>query len=245
MPLRVNARHLGNEFRLLTYSSELFGSLRERFQELFGIPRELQYVVLMKDSGPSYLNKDPANDEKKLVSLGVTDNADFIVNKIEEAQLKALEEGKEGEQGKMRTRQAARQEKQHEEELLSSQTENLTSILVESDEKVGVTRYYVDLDWKLQDLVDNIKKKLDIDPTSQRRLRRLLGNTPFYEEELGLTLRQLAFEEGGIRLRLEYGKPPQFGNLTVRVKNQSKLKKEDSKADDDIICFPNELISEL
>ena len=199
----------------------------------------------MKDSGPSYINKDPLNDEKKLVSLGVLDNADIIINKIEENQLKVLKGEKDADQEKMRTRQAARQEKQQEEELLTSQTENLTSILVETDEKVGVTRYYVDLDWKLQDLVDNIKKKLDIDPTSQRRLRKLLGNTVFYEEELGLTLRQLAFEEGGIRLRLEYGKFPQFGNLTVKVKNQSKLKKEDSKADDDIVCFPNELISEL
>ena len=147
--------------------------------------------------------------------------------------------------GKNDTIKSYRQEKQHEEEMLSSQVENLTSVLVESDEKAGVTRYYVDLDWKLEELIENIKKKLDIDLTSQRRLRKLLGNMPFYEEELGMTLRQLAFEEGGIRLRLEYGKPPQFGNLTVKVKNQSKLKKEDSNTADDIVCFPNELISEL
>ena len=243
--MRINAIYLGNEIRLLTYQNELFGTIRLQFQELFGIPLEQQYVVLMKDSGPSYINKDPANDEKKIFSLGATDNSDFRITKIDENQLKALKGEKEAEQGQMRTRQAARQEKQHEDDILTSQTENLTSILVETDEKVGVTRYYVDLEWKLQDLVDNIKKKLDIDPTSQRRLRRLLGNTVFYEEELGLTLRQLAFEEGGIRLRLEYGKFPEFGNLTIKVKNQSKLKKEDDKTEEDIVCFPNELISEL
>ena len=105
--------------------------------------------------------------------------------------------------------------------------------------------YYVDLDWKLSDLVENIKKKLDISLTSQKRLRRLPENTVFFEEELELNLRQLAFEGTKVKLKLEDGEFPKYGKMTIKIQNHSHLKKESDKDEEDIHCTPNELISEL
>lgn len=103
----------------------------------------------------------------------------------------------------------------------------------------------VDLDWTLAELIENIKKKVNITSDSERRLRRLNGNVLFYEEELPLKLRNLSFEEGGIRLRIERGKTPQFGNLSIRVRNQSKFKKETDPEMFDAIGFPTESILDL
>jgi len=103
----------------------------------------------------------------------------------------------------------------------------------------------VDLDWTLVELIANIKKKLNIPEDSERRLRKLNGNVLFYEEDLPLLLRNLEFAEGGKRLRLERGKTPQFGNLAIRIRNQSKLKKEKDTENLDIIGFPTETLQEM
>lgn len=47
------------------------------------------------------------------------------------------------------------------------------------------------------------------------------GNSLFYEEELTKTLKELEFEEGGIRLRLERGPLPKFGNFALKILIQS------------------------
>lgn len=235
----MNARYLGKDVRFLTYQNELLASLRFRFSELFDLPVEYQYIVLMQPSGPQNINKEPENDEKDLASLGVTDNADFILSKLEEPRMQ------DHDFMKIKTRAESRREKNQENRILSSKTENLTSVLIETDGKTEPVRYYVELDWTLEDLVQNIKKKLDLDLNAEKRLRRMPENTVFFEEELVLKLRQLAFQDKSVRLKLENGKFPQFGKMTLRVKNQSKFKKEESKAEENIICTPNELISEL
>jgi len=55
-------------------------------------------------------------------------------------------------------------------ELLTQKTENITSVLVETDDTDGMVKYYVDLDWTLLELMENLKRKLDIDPAANRRL---------------------------------------------------------------------------
>jgi len=97
----------------------------------------------------------------------------------------------------------------------------------------------------LVELIANIKKKLNLPEDSERRLRKLNGNVLFYEEDLPLKLRDLEFIEGGKRLRLERGKTPQFGNLSIRIRNQSKLKKEKDVENLDMIGFPSESLQDL
>jgi len=94
-------------------------------------------------------------------------------------------------------------------------------------------------------LVDNLKKKYNIDPTANRRLKNLYTKTHYYEEELTATLRSLGFEEGGTRLRLERGRPPQYGNYSIRVKIQSKYSKEGKPTEVDIVTAPTEKVEEL
>jgi len=103
----------------------------------------------------------------------------------------------------------------------------------------------VDLDWTLNELIENTKKKLGIQAESERRLRKLNDKNLFYEEDLPLKLRNLNFEEGGIRLRLERGKIPQLGNLSIRIRNQSTFKKETDPEDYDMVALPSETLSEL
>lgn len=204
---------------------------------MFGVPLEQQYVVLMKNLGPENINRDPENDNKDLATLEISDNSDFIISAIENQN---VEKGFEW----VKTRPSTRKEKLIEKQILSSKTENLVSVLIESDGLTESVRYYVDLDWKLQDLIQNVKIKLDLDPNSEKRLRRLPEKTLFFEEELELNLRQLAFQES-MKLKLENGKCPQLGKMTIRVKNRSRYKKQDSKSEENIISTPNELIAEL
>lgn len=238
IPIRVNVRYMGKDIKLLTFKNEQLFTLRNRFSAMFEVPFDVQYIVLMKDTGPQHLNKDATNDARDLFNLGIDDNADIIVS--------TLDEPHKHEQGGKRSRHGSKQEKRQEEKLLNSKTENLTSVLVETDGKTEPVRYYVDLDWKLSDLVENIKKKLDIELSAQKRLRRMPENIVFFQEELELNLRQLAFEGVTVKLKLEDGEFQQYGKTTVRIINDTTLKKvEGCPEEADIFCTPNELISEL
>ena len=203
---------------------------------------ELQYVVLAKDSGHENLTKDSENDEKDLTDLEIVDNSDLIISKKE---ISDLNEQNVAGFIQSKPKAVSRKEKRQEAQILNSKTENLASVLIESDGKAEPVKYHVDLNWKLQELVQNIKNKLDLDPKSEKRLLRLPGNSAFFEEELELNLRQLSFNDGVVRLKVENGKFPQFGKLAIKVINQSKFRKQDSKTEGDIICTPNELTSEL
>jgi len=46
-------------------------------------------------------------------------------------------------------------------------------------------------------------------------------------------------------LRIERGKVPEYGNLTIKVRNESKWKKEEEKKVHDFVGFPNEKIEDF
>jgi len=226
LPIRINVRCNGQETRILVFQNDLYKDVKVKFQELSGIPVESQYVELMTDFGKEFIGKDKDAEEKRLFALSVYDNSDFFVSRIDETAQQQTEGTK-----------------------TADSTVNVNgdevSVLVESDDRNGVQKYFVKLDMKLQELLDYLKMKLDIDPQSQRRLRKLVDKSLFYEEQLPLTLSDLAFQDGGIRLRLEYGKIPNSGNIIVRVKNESKYKKEDKPSEEDFICAPQDILADL
>ena len=94
------------------------------------------------------------------------------------------------------------------------------------------------------ELMENLRKKMNIPAGSDRRLRRTANNTLFYEEDLGVSLRQLGFE-AGMKLKLERGKICQLGSLSIRVKNQSRHKKEKDPETINIVGVPTETLEEL
>lgn len=80
----------------------------------------------------------------------------------------------------------------------------------------------MDLNWTLEELLQNVKLRFGIEKESKWRLRRLAENEEFYQEEQKLSLNQLGFGEGGTRIRIEKGEAPSQGNFNVRVKVRSK-----------------------
>jgi hypothetical protein len=77
-----------------------------------------------------------------------------------------------------------------------------------------------------------------------KKKNRLFGNSLFYQEEMGKTLRELEFEEGGIRLRLESGPVPNYGNIALKIKIDSKhLPGEPRKID--LVLNPGSSVVEL
>ena len=225
-PIRVNVRYNGQETRILVFQNDLYKDLKKKFQEITGIPVESQYVELMTDFGKEFITKEKESEDKRLYALNVYDNSDFFVSVIEDVQ-----------------KQQEDQQKTKNSDVNVSGDE--VSVLVESDDRNGVQKYFVKLDWTLQQLLDYLKMKLDISPESQRRLRKLLDKSLFFAEELQFPLSALNFQDGGIRLRLEYGKFPDTGNIIVRVKNESKFKKEGKPDEEDFICTPQDQVADL
>ena len=246
MPIRVNIRYMGSDFNILVHQKDTLKSLRLKIQNVTGVSFDQQYITQIRDGQqPVFLNSSEDTDEKTLALLKFNDSDDLIIDEIDEATLKAKMYKQVEQKDSPGIQEDSHKEKGEPDEILSTHANNLTTVLVESDDRNGVVRYYVDLDWTLRALIESIKRKLDIDQTSSRRLRKLNGNALFYEEELEQTLRDLQFEEGGIRLGLEFGKFPTYGNLTLKIKVQSKHLKEDAKTEDEFICFPTETIEEL
>mmetsp|Transcript_15446 Transcript_15446/g.13186 ORF Transcript_15446/g.13186 Transcript_15446/m.13186 type:complete len:99 (+) Transcript_15446:1649-1945(+) len=96
---------------------------------------------------------------------------------------------------------------QFEQDVQNQLSENLTSVFAESDDH-DVEKVYVNLDWTLFELLENLKLKLEIEADANRRLRNLTTKTLYYEPEMALTLREMGFEEGSTRIKVERGLIP-------------------------------------
>jgi len=241
VPIRVNLRNpQSKDTPIITFMNIKLKDFRVQVEKNLNIPYDHQLLLLMEGEVPKVINNKPEDNEEEIKKLGIIDNTDVLVNEIDPEELKRQREELE----RAKEKENPQQDK-NEEQPIGNMTENLVSVLVERDDEDGVVKYYVDLDWTLVELIQNIKKKLNIPEDSERRLRKLNGNALFYEEDLPLKLKDLEFAEGGKRLRLERGKTPQFGNLSIRIRNQSKLKKEKDVENLDIIGFPSETLQDL
>jgi len=240
VPIRVNIRNpQSKDTLIITFQNKLLRDFQKQVEEVSEIPADHQILLLMEGEFPKVINNKEEDYSAEIRTLGICDNTDVMVDKIDPEELKKQREIQEAKQKDLEAK------KDEKDVSLSTKTENLTSVLVERDDEDGVVKYYVDLDWSLDELIENIKKKLGIQAESERRLRKLNDKAVFYEEDLPLKLRNLNFEEGGIRLRLERGKTPQLGNLSIRIRNQSKLKKDTDPENLDLIALPSETLAEL
>jgi len=101
---------------------------REQLKEACGINLEEQLVLLMEGDAPKVLNKGPEDDNEEIRKLGVVDNTDILVQKLEEEEVKKRqeEENKNGEAKK---------------EEVIGKTENLVNVLIERDDEEGSIKY--------------------------------------------------------------------------------------------------------
>jgi hypothetical protein len=79
-------------------------------------------------------------------------------------------------------------------------------------------RFNVDLDWTIEEMLSKLKQFMGIQEDEERRLRREFDNSLIVKEELGVKLREYEeFQEGGDRLKLEYGRFPAIEELSLTV----------------------------
>ncbi|CAD8105182.1 unnamed protein product [Paramecium primaurelia] len=94
--------------------------------------------------------------------------------------------------------------------------EDIVSILVEQDDKVGVSKFYVNINQTVQELIEFIKEQFGL--LDAHRLRNLNGKILFCKTDLGVQLKEFQdFREGGARLQIEKGEVPENGKISIVV----------------------------
>jgi hypothetical protein len=97
----------------------------------------------------------------------------------------------------------------------------------------------VSLEWKLKRLLSELKQLFHIEGKQAVRVRKLMDNSVFTQEQLNIKLDRLGFEEGGLRLQLERGNLPRQGEIVVRVGLES------SDESLDVFTNPRSSVGEL
>jgi len=99
------------------------------------------------------------------------------------------------------------------------ETENIRTVLMYKEEDSEfLERFNVDLNWTIGELHEKLKQYMGIDKNEDRRLKRLYDNSLIVKEELGVKLSDYPeFIEGGVRLRIEYGRFPSVEEIALNV----------------------------
>lgn len=123
---------------------------------------------------------------------------------------------------------AVTQLKTNESNLNVDLTENIRSVLMHKEEDPQfLERFNIDINWTIEELTEKLKQYMGIDKNEERRLRRELDNSLIVKEELSLKLLEYPeFREGGVRLKMEYGRFPSIEELalTVALYSEQSLK---------------------
>jgi len=90
----------------------------------------------MEGEFPKVINTNPEDAEEEISKLGISDNTDVMVDKIDPEELKKQRELQEAKQ-----RDTEAKKNNNEDVSLAAKTENLTSVLVERDDEDGVVKY--------------------------------------------------------------------------------------------------------
>ncbi|CAD8211707.1 unnamed protein product [Paramecium octaurelia] len=99
--------------------------------------------------------------------------------------------------------------------------EDIISILVEQEDKNGVSKFYVNINQTIQELIEFIKEQFGI--TDAYRLRNLNGSILFCKTDLPIQLKEFqAFREGGARLQIEKGEVPETGKISIVIQNKDQ-----------------------
>ncbi|CAD8204134.1 unnamed protein product [Paramecium pentaurelia] len=94
--------------------------------------------------------------------------------------------------------------------------DDIVSILVEQGDKVGVSKFYVNMNQTVQELIEFIKEQFGI--IDAHRLRNLNGSILFCKTDLSIQLKEFQdFREGGARLQIEKGEVPENGKISIVV----------------------------
>ena len=115
-------------------------NFREQIKDASGISLEEQLVLLMEGDAPKVLNKVPEDDLEEIRKLGVVDNTDILVQKLDVEEMKRRqEEYKNVESNGEGAKKGGTKEE------IVGKTENLVNVLVERDDEEGTIKYCKDI----------------------------------------------------------------------------------------------------
>lgn len=76
----------------------------------------------------------------------------------------------------------------------------------------------MDLEWTLTKLLEKIKQWEEVPKETKCRLKNLEKKSLYIREEMDKKLKDLGFEEGGVRIKLEVGDVPGLEDIVLKVK---------------------------
>ncbi|CAD8126154.1 unnamed protein product [Paramecium sonneborni] len=198
IPIRVNLLIDKKPQAFLLYISTTVLELKQLVCQLTGIPQEEQEL---KNVQNQKMISD-LSDETQLGELQFTLETQILVKK--KVQIQNINKN-------------VNKNEQQQQQV----GDDIVSILVEKDDQIGVSKFYVNINQTIQELIEFIKEQFGM--IDARRLRNLNGSQLFCKSDLSIQLKELQdFKEGGARLQIEKGEIPENGKISILVKYQEQ-----------------------
>ena len=231
-PIYINYRFNEIESRVIMYKNMTCGDFIQKTAEVFGYDSwkkvKCTYFV---DGVMRRLDRLKYDVEKQrdhtLKSLNLKDWAQVVVEEKSEEEIK-IEEQNKNMQADFIDPNSSSAPTTTETYINVDETENIRSVLMHKEEDPEfLERFNVDLNWTISELTEKLKQYMGIKQDEERRLRREFDNSLIVKEELSIKLFDYPeFREGGVRLKMEYGRFPSVEELALSVAlyNEKKLR---------------------
>lgn len=223
-PIYINYRYQDEEQRRIMYRHMLCSEFIQKTAELYDFENwksiKCTYFVdgLMRRLDRLKYDVEKQRDHT-LKTLGVNDNAQVVVEKKTEEEIKQEEENKNKLPSDFIDPTQQTSATTQDISIDVDKTENIRSVIMHKEEDPEfLERFNVDINWTIEEMHEKLKQFMGIPADEERRLRRELDNSLIVKEELGIKLKEYEdFQEGGVRLKLEYGRFPAIEELALTV----------------------------
>jgi hypothetical protein len=234
-PIYINLRNKEEESRVIMYRNMLCSEFLEKVAQLYGYDSlkkiKCTYFVdgLMRRLDRLKYDVEKQRDHT-LNTLSINDNAQVLVEAKTQEELKIEEENASKLQTDFIDPEAKTKAQTTELGIDVDETDNIRSVILHREEDPEfLERFNIDINWTIGELHKKLKQLMGIPESEDRRLRREFDNSLIVKEELGVFCKDYPeFLEGGVRLRMEYGRFPSveelaltvavFGNIDLRLR---------------------------
>ena len=222
-PIYINYRFKDEENRVVMYRNMYCGDFIQKTAETYGFDNWKQIkVTYFVDGLIRRLDRLKYDVEKQcdhtLKSLSVHDNSQILVEAKTPEEIKIEEENSNLQTDYIDPTKQTTSSTQ-EIAIDVDETPNIRSVILHKEEDPEfLERFNIDINWTIEELHEKLKQYMGIDEKQERRLRREYDNSLIVKEELGVQLRDYPeFLEGGVRLKMEFGRFPSIEELAVSV----------------------------
>ena len=222
-PIYINYRFKDEESRVIMYRNMYCGDFIQKTAEIYGFENWKKIkVTYFVDGLVRRLDRLKYDVEKEcdhtLKSLSVNDNSQILVEAKSPDEIKLEEENKNLQADYVDSTKQTTSSTQ-EIGIDVDETPNIRSVIMHKEEDPEfLERFNIDINWTIEELNEKLKQYMGIDEKQERRLRREFDNSLIVKEELKVQLKDYPeFWEGGVRLKMEFGRFPSIEELAVSV----------------------------